>query len=190
MGAETARRGETARCVACGVHCDAYFCDWCGQASGIAAARHADDRRAMTATRVGQHERWRIERAMDLEQLSAIVSCISPTVAEEDDNESKRVRALLHNNYLPHFSPAELAQWEDKLERLGAIYSTPYGTEMRMKSREHVHRRRYQRFCEMWSTLGLKSITEAVEAAAKPLPRKRRPFVSSATIDAIEERTR
>lgn len=186
MGAETARRGATSRCVACGARCDAYFCDWCGVHSQMVAARHADDRRAMTATRVSQHMQRNVERAADLEQLAAIMGANIPSLAEVDDDESKRIRSLVFNNHLPQFSPAELAQWEDKLEQLGALWITRHGTELRLKSREHVHQRRYQRFCEMWSKLGLGAITSTITDAVKP--RRRRPRVCDETISKIESK--
>lgn len=146
MNRET--RTRVGRCNVCGVRCAAWFCVGCSFDSDYWSARQSDDYRAATATSVARAHQRLIGASVEHEQVRFVAS-----------------RALYRGfrpQTEPRFSRKELIRWATKLAEVDPEYRA-----MVLHSRRRAEiaarwsaPRRFQRFCEQWSSVGLQLIAD------------------------------
>lgn len=175
IGQGAVERVASSRCVACNhVIVDAYLCDECGLSSGTVRSRYAEHR-STTATEQSRAEQRSIGDGMEFDHWMAVIGIQyredGETEMARSEGEHKNFMRFRRNGVSPRFTRAELNQWESKLVEMGrsACWGSP---DRQARFRRDVLRRRYTRFCEVWSIIALRMFTAQL-TVEKPKKRKK-----------------
>lgn len=177
IGTGASARAVGSRCVACNQrHVDAYLCDRCGLRSALV---RRDDPRSPTATIISKMMTSAEAHATEADHLFAIQGIRDPSSVDGNDVDAygeptfsprnELTSFLLYRNHLPHFTRKELVRWGEILDAVAPIRGSLARAIARNRSRGA--RRRWVRFCEFWSLLGLRIFTASL---TPPLRRPKR----------------
>lgn len=191
IGSGASTRASRSRCVACNHRqVEVYLCERCARGSAFI---RRDDPRAPTATTISKAMTAAAARATEVDHLSVIRSIrdLGSLDSYELDSDGESLRSpydkwtahALYHNHLPHFTSKELRRWGEILDELAPIRGSMARTIARQRSR--AARRRWTKFCEFWSLLGLRIFTASL---SPPTPRRRK--LSKELLARIEESDR
>lgn len=164
-----AMRAERALCASCGRRCTAWLCLDCSITNDFFVMPRLEIGR-LSPTTIGRAAQRSTDRQTEHDHFMAMQSHNQKwsELTADGVHHHHKVDPRITRNRIEHFTSAEHRRWTEILDdagpRLGFF-------RLSQKRKAALERRRWERFCTVWSRIGLAAWTALI---APPEPKRRR----------------